>query len=235
MRVSKEMREFMENQDVNPLKSMKLLIIQIPIFLSVFAGIRGMTSVPVPSMREGGLAWFTDLTVPDPFYALPLISMGSILLMFETGADMSTQAMTPTVRTIMRVFPCIGFFMVMNMPSALLWYWTVSNLISVSQAMLLRVPAVRAWFKLPEVNKPPPTLVKKRGFVEGFRETMTNSKLLAELESRERLDAKSWQKAGRAAIPRTYAYDPTKPPPIRTKGTVVGNPTVDRKVASGKS
>ncbi|TPP59261.1 Mitochondrial inner membrane protein OXA1L [Fasciola gigantica] len=199
-----------------------------------------MTSLPVPSMRTGGLAWFSDLTIPDPYYLLPLLSMSSILLMVETGADMSTQAMTPIVRTLMRGFPCVGFFMVMNMPSALLWYWTVSNFISLVQATILRLPAVRTWLKLPASSKPPPTLTKKRGFVEGFRETMTNSKLLAELEARERLDAKSWQEAGRGHIPRTFAYDPTKSP-VRAKGTIVDGDsavsanTANRRTASGKN
>lgn len=57
------------------------------------------------------------------------------------------------------------------LPQALLWYWTVSNFISVIQATVLRFPAVRLWLKLPEVSKPPPTLQSKRGFVEGFRES----------------------------------------------------------------
>ncbi|GAA53979.1 hypothetical protein CLF_111786 [Clonorchis sinensis] len=50
---------------------------------------------------------------------------------------------------------------------------------------------------------------------------MANSKLLAELEARERLDAQSWQRAGKGAAPRTYAYNPKAPRPIRTTATVV--------------
>ncbi|CAL8071903.1 unnamed protein product [Calicophoron daubneyi] len=192
MRVSKEMQEFMGNKDVNPLRGLKLLIIQVPIFLSVFAGIRGMANLPVPSMVTGGMGWFTNLTVPDPYYILPMLSMGSILLMME----------------------------------ALLWYWTVSNFISVIQALILRLPYVRKRLDLPDMISPPPSLEKKRGLVQGFRETMTNSRLLAELETRERMDAKSWQASGRKAVPRTYPFDPIKmrQQVIRARGTIV-NPT----------
>ena len=28
----------------------------------------------VPSMKGGGAFWFTDLTTPDPFYALPILT-----------------------------------------------------------------------------------------------------------------------------------------------------------------
>jgi len=57
--------------------------LQVPIFISVFVGIRQMANLPVQSMAHGGLAWFTDLTVPDPFYALPLITMATFLVTIE--------------------------------------------------------------------------------------------------------------------------------------------------------
>lgn len=60
-----------------------LLFYQVPIFLSVFSGLRGMASLPVESLMTGGMGWFADLTVCDPYYILPFFSMASIFLMFE--------------------------------------------------------------------------------------------------------------------------------------------------------
>jgi YidC/Oxa1 family membrane protein insertase len=37
----------------------------------------------IESLRTGGILWFTDLTVPDPFYALPLMTMASLLATLE--------------------------------------------------------------------------------------------------------------------------------------------------------
>lgn len=42
-----------------------------------------MANLPVESMRDGGLWWFSDLTVPDPFYLLPLITSGTLWLTLE--------------------------------------------------------------------------------------------------------------------------------------------------------
>uniref|UniRef100_A0A5K3FJS6 Mitochondrial inner membrane protein OXA1L n=1 Tax=Mesocestoides corti TaxID=53468 RepID=A0A5K3FJS6_MESCO len=117
MKVSQEMQELMKNNDVNPLNSLRLMVVQVPIFLSVFAGLRGMAQLPVDSLKTGGLGWFVDLTVCDPFYILPFYSMASIFLMFEFGADVSSQGLTPAVRVMMRGFPIVGFFMIMHMPS----------------------------------------------------------------------------------------------------------------------
>ena len=44
-----------------------------------------MAHLPVESLKTGGLSWFSDLTVCDPFYILPLYSMTSIFLMLEVS------------------------------------------------------------------------------------------------------------------------------------------------------
>ena len=33
------------------------------IFMSMFFGLKGMAELPVESMKNGGLFWFTDLTI----------------------------------------------------------------------------------------------------------------------------------------------------------------------------
>ncbi|VDO09278.1 unnamed protein product [Rodentolepis nana] len=210
MKISMEMQDIMKNNDVNPLNSLRLMLVQVPVFFSVFTGLRGMAQLPVTSLQTGGLSWFLDLTVCDPYYILPLYSMTSIFLMFEFGVDVSTQTVTPGVRIAMRCFPVIGFFMIMHMPSALLWYWSLSNTISIAQALILRTKPVRKYLQFPERAPPPPQEMKKPGFVQGFKESLSNSRLLAELEARERTDAERWQKAGVGAIPKTFAHDISK-------------------------
>ncbi|KAH8854554.1 Mitochondrial inner membrane protein OXA1L [Schistosoma japonicum] len=211
MRASQEMNELMKNNDLNPLKSLKYMFLQVPIFLSVFTGIRGLVNLPVTSMQSGGIAWFTDLTASDPYYILPFLSMSTLLLVFETGAETPSPHIQPVVRTVMRVFPIIGFVFVVNMPSALVWYWTVSNMLSFLQSLILRYPPFRSYFNLPPVRAPLSVVNKKRGFIAGFKESLNNSRLIAELESRERIDAKAWQNSGRKAIPATFISNPTKP------------------------
>ncbi|KAM7535879.1 hypothetical protein Aperf_G00000094011 [Anoplocephala perfoliata] len=210
IKVSQEMQDLMKNKDINPFNSMRLMFVQLPVFFSVFAGLRGMAQLPVVSLQTGGLGWFTDLTICDPYYILPLYSMTSIFLMFEFGADISSQGMTPGIRLAMRCFPVVGFLLIMHMPSALLWYWSLSNTISIGQALILRTKPVRKYLKFPERVEPPPQVEKKAGFVQGFKESLTNSRLLAEMEARERTDAERWQKAGLGAIPKTFAHDITK-------------------------
>ena len=60
---------------VNPAATMLMIpMIQVPLFVSFFWAIRGMAELPLESMKTGGIYWFTDLTVPDPTYVLPLMA-----------------------------------------------------------------------------------------------------------------------------------------------------------------
>ena len=47
--------------------------------ISTFLAIRGMAKLPVDSLSTGGALWFTDLTMADPFYVLPVLATASIL------------------------------------------------------------------------------------------------------------------------------------------------------------
>ena len=59
------------------------MLFQLPIFISVYAGLREMAELPVISMQTGGLSWFKDLTVADPYYALPLITVATLFVAIE--------------------------------------------------------------------------------------------------------------------------------------------------------
>jgi YidC/Oxa1 family membrane protein insertase len=42
-----------------------------------------MCNLPVESFTTGGALWFTDLTIADPTYILPILSTTSILIMIH--------------------------------------------------------------------------------------------------------------------------------------------------------
>ncbi len=48
-------------------------MLQLPIAIGMFRLLRDMSSLPVPSLETGGILWFTDLTVSDPYFFLPIV------------------------------------------------------------------------------------------------------------------------------------------------------------------
>ena len=72
-----------KNHGCSPIKLMVMPFVQFPVFISFFFALRKMAAAPIESMKEGGALWFTDLTVPDPFYALPIMACLSFMATIE--------------------------------------------------------------------------------------------------------------------------------------------------------
>ena len=72
------MQQFMLSSGFG-IKTVALPFVQFPIVISSFLAIRNMAKLPVESLTVGGLSWFTDLTVSDPYYILPVLASASIL------------------------------------------------------------------------------------------------------------------------------------------------------------
>jgi YidC/Oxa1 family membrane protein insertase len=171
-----------------------------------------MANVPVESLRTGGLWWFTDLTVPDQYFLMPLITSATLYATIELGTDsakLSSQNLQ-TMKYVLRALPLVVLPFTINFPGAILCYWVSSNFISLLQVGILRIPAVRDYFKIEPLITHKNLPVKPKGFTEGLKDSWTNIKITKELEERRRVDEMQFQRAGRGPIVKTYKYDPTK-------------------------
>lgn len=125
----------MREKGINPLKNMLVPMAQMPIFLSYFLGIRRMVNAPVESLHTGGISWFTDLTMTDPFYVLPLITCGTLAWTIHLGTDgarMPGQE-SPMINYVFKAIPIVIFPFIMNFPAAMVIYWASSNFCSLIQ------------------------------------------------------------------------------------------------------
>lgn len=215
-RYSQEMVAFMKEKELNPFKNMLVPLAQAPLFISFFIGLRQMANAPVESLTTGGLFWFVDLTVPDQFFLLPIITSCTMLLTIEVGTDSNRLAASnlQTMKYVLRALPFVILPFIVNFPGAILTYWTCSNFISLLQVGVLKIPAVRDYFNIEAlvIHKPEDLPTKSKGFREGLKDSWTNMKITRELEERKRWgDEVQFQKAAKGAIQKTYKYDPTKP------------------------
>jgi YidC/Oxa1 family membrane protein insertase len=62
---------------VNPVKlsllSLVSLVVQIPVSLGFFFGIKKLCDLPIEHLKHSGFSLLPDLTIPDPTYILPLL------------------------------------------------------------------------------------------------------------------------------------------------------------------
>ena len=146
--------------NANPLKSIATLLVQAPMFIGFFSALRGMAAAKVPSLMEGGALWFTDLTIPDPTYALPLLASATFLLTVEAGAadgmEGQGEEMKSKMKNIMRAVAIIIVPFSGSMPASVFMYWTASNFFSLAQTLVLKIPGVKPALGIPILKSSPP-------------------------------------------------------------------------------
>ncbi|KAK8067342.1 YidC/Oxa1 family membrane protein insertase [Apiospora hydei] len=118
----------------------------------MFRLLRAMGALPVPSLETGGVAWFTDLSVYDPTYMLPLATALVTVAMFRYQ-QMTTLHKTPQSESMAKFFlwgmTPFMFLCTMWLPAALQWFFFTFSALSTVQNWVLVQPAVRRMTGLP--------------------------------------------------------------------------------------
>jgi YidC/Oxa1 family membrane protein insertase len=84
MRIRAELQMMNKRAGVKYWKALVPLL-QAPIGFGTFFLLRGMANLPVPGLETGGTLWFSNLTVPDPFFLLPLATAGVLHMVIRVS------------------------------------------------------------------------------------------------------------------------------------------------------
>lgn len=191
-------------------------LIQAPAFASIFLLLRRLSNQPVESMLTGGAFWFENLTVPDPYYILPLMTSASLWLQMRYGFEGSVAPLAnagPVGKWMVRIMPIGLFAITYNFPAAVLLYWTSTNFMTILYARVFRLQAVKKWLNIPECLKhdPKDLPMANTTFKEQIKKAMDAGKGKRTSLDVRRLDEVAWRKAGVGPITKTYK---TKPPQL---------------------
>ena len=124
-RLNQAMMEMYKKEKVNPLGGCLPVLVQIPVFISLYWVLLGT----VEMRNAPWLGWITDLSVKDPYYVLPLI-MGVTMLV---QTRLNPAPADPIQAKIMWMMPIVFTGMFLFFPSGLVLYWVVNNLLSIGQ------------------------------------------------------------------------------------------------------
>jgi len=137
-RLQRETLELYRKFKVNPMGGCLPMVAQVPIFYALYLALSVSVELQnAPFLCFGRLfgvdLWVCDLASHDPTYILPIL-MG--LSMFVQ------QKMTPVMgdprqAKAMLIMPFVFTFMFLNLPSGLVLYWFVSNVLQVLQQKLM--------------------------------------------------------------------------------------------------
>lgn len=133
-RLQRETLELYRKHKINPMGGCLPMLVQVPIFYALYLvfslSVELQNAVFLCFGTIFGMAlWICDLAQYDPTYVLPILMGASMFIQ---------QKMTPTVgdptqAKIMLVMPVVFTFMFLNLPSGLVLYWFVSNVLQILQ------------------------------------------------------------------------------------------------------
>lgn len=138
----KKVLEFMKENKVNPMGSCLPMLLQLPVFFGFYSMLQSAIE-----LRGASFLWIADLSRPDTLFYIPGIDMPFNLMPLIMGGTMLYQAqltpaspgMDPTQQKMMRYMPLMFMVFLYNMSSGLTLYWSVSNVLSITQTKLTRL------------------------------------------------------------------------------------------------
>ncbi len=122
-----EQAKLFQEAGINPLGGCLPMFLQLPVIYALYAALGHSIE-----LRGAGFLWLKDLTLFDPFYVLPLLVGGTMILQQKVSGQMATQA-TGQQKMMMWMMPVILTFVSTKWPSGLLLYWVVTNVLSMVQ------------------------------------------------------------------------------------------------------
>ena len=124
---------------VNPMSSCLPMLIQIPVFIALFTVLRSAVE-----LRYAPFLWIGDLSEPENLFA-GVLPMPLNILPFLMSGTMALQSyLTPSMgdpaqqKMMMVMMPIMMLFMFYSFPAALSLYWTVSQVLSIVQMLMIR-------------------------------------------------------------------------------------------------
>jgi YidC/Oxa1 family membrane protein insertase len=127
-RLNKEMMKLYKEAGANPLSGCLPLLPQMPLFFALFT----VFKTTIEFRGASFLGWITDLSVPDPYYILPIIM---VVTMFVQQKMTMTD---PKQKMLMYMMPLFFGWLFMNFPAGLVLYWTGFNILSLAETVFVR-------------------------------------------------------------------------------------------------
>jgi YidC/Oxa1 family membrane protein insertase len=124
-KLNQAMMEMYRKEKINPLGGCLPVVIQIPVFIALYWVL--LSSV---EMRNAPwIGWIHDLSVPDPYYILPIIMAVSMFVQTK----LNPTPPDPIQAKVMMYMPLLFSVMFFFFPAGLVLYWVVNNLLSIAQ------------------------------------------------------------------------------------------------------
>lgn len=120
-----EMMKLYKTEKVNPAGGCLPILVQIPVFIALY-----WTLLESVELRQADfMLWLKDLSIPDPYFVLPIVMGASMVAQFI----LNPAPVDPLQKKIMMAMPVVFTVFFLWFPAGLVLYWVVNNLLSIAQ------------------------------------------------------------------------------------------------------
>jgi YidC/Oxa1 family membrane protein insertase len=146
--MNKEMMQLYKIYKVNPMGGCLPMLLQIPFFIAFYR----VLDYALELRGAPFMLWIQDLSAPDRLFdlgvSIPFLDPPTgipVMTLLMAASMVWQQKMTPTMgdptqAKIMMLMPVVFSIILLNMPSGLVLYWLVNNILSIAQQKLINRP-----------------------------------------------------------------------------------------------
>ena len=135
-KMNQEMMALYQAEGVNPMGGVTgclPMLAQFPILIAFYD-----TLIAAVELRGAPFfGWIHDLTQKDPYYITPLLMGATMFVQQKMSTTKSADPQQAQQQKIMLMMPVIFTVMFLNLPSGLVLYWFVNNLLGIGQQWLV--------------------------------------------------------------------------------------------------
>ena len=127
--LNKKIMELYKESKVNPFGGCLPMLLQIPVFYGLYETLL----MSIQLRNAPFIFWIHNLSMQDPYYILPVL-MGISMLISQ---KMNPMVGDPAQAKIMLILPVVFTFIFIHFPAGLLLYWTVNNILTITQQYII--------------------------------------------------------------------------------------------------
>ena len=128
-RLNQAMMDLYKKEKINPLGGCLPILVQIPVFIALY----WVLLESVELRQAPFILWLNNLSEPDPFFVLPIV-MGATMLIQH---HLNPAPVDPIQQKVMLMLPIVFTVFFAFFPAGLVLYWTVNNILSISQQWVI--------------------------------------------------------------------------------------------------
>jgi YidC/Oxa1 family membrane protein insertase len=143
------MSQLMKSEGVGPGQAIKAMFIQMIPMALFFITLNRMASPEMgyEALKTGGMLWFTDLSLADPYYIFPTFAI--VTMAITLFLNPSPRPPSATMKVVFSILGLFSFYITAGFPTAVHMYWAAVNIMTILTMSILRIPDVRKKLGIP--------------------------------------------------------------------------------------